>query len=57
MPTERESNGLVDAVVAQGVFGSHIVLMALLQVGVPEEDVQRVARDGTVNQVGDGRRH
>ena len=57
MASERESDGLVDAVVAQGVFGSHIVLMALLQVGVSEEDVQRVARDGTVNQVGDGRRH
>ena len=57
MPTEREPNGLVDAVVAQGVFGSHIVLMALLQVGVSEEDVQRIARDGAVNQVGDGRRH
>ena len=34
-----------------------IVLMALLQVGVSEEDVQWVARDGSVNQVGDGRRH
>ena len=57
MPTEREPNGLVDAVVAQGVFGSHIVLMALLQVGVSEEDVQWVAGDGAVNQVGDRRRH
>ena len=54
---ERESDGLVDAIVAQGVFGSPVVTMALLQVGVSEEDVQRVARDGTVNQVGDGRRH
>lgn len=57
MPTEREPNGLVDAVVAQGVFGSHIVLMALLQVGIPEEDVQRVTGDGAVNQIRDGRRH
>ena len=54
--TERESDGLANAVVAQRVVGSHIVLMALLQVGISEEDVQRVARDGTVNQLDDGRR-
>ena len=57
MAAERESDGLADAVVAQRVVGSYIVLMALLQVGISEENVQRVARDGTVNQIGDGRRY
>ena len=50
-----EIDGLVDAVIAQTVVAIPCMLLTLLHIGVAEEDVKRVAGDGTVDEVSNAR--